>query len=197
MNQRTRTALVIPLAACSLALGPVTAAWAATPHATPHAAPTAQCFVEPKAGDATKVIVTGQGFDKAKGKATVDQTDGDGGALVTVGIDGKLTAADLPAGKYTVSQQNGASATCLSGQAAQDVVNQNFIDSERKRGTREGFTDGKELAQAGVCDAKPEPKVKNLQGLTADNEAKKKAEEAYKAAYSAAFGAALNRYCTD
>ncbi|GLX21096.1 hypothetical protein [Streptomyces lavendulae] len=195
MNQRTRTTLFIPLAACSLALGPATAAWAVT--AAPHAAPAAQCFVEPKAGDATKVTVTGEGFDKAKGKVKVDRTDGDGGTLVTPGADGKFTATDQPAGKYEASQVNGPSATCLAGQEAQDAVNKNFIDSERKRGTREGFTDGKELAQAGVCDAEAKPKVNNLQGLTADNEAKKKAQEAYKAAYTAAFDAAINRYCTD
>ncbi|MFD0356082.1 hypothetical protein ACFVHW_20440 [Streptomyces sp. NPDC127110] len=197
MNQRTRTTFFIPLAACSLALGPMTAAWSATT-ATPHAAaPAAQCFVEPKAGDATKVTVTGEKFDAAKGQVSVKRTDGDGGTFVTPGADGKFTAADLPAGKYTASQVNGPSATCLAGQEAQDAVNKNLIDSERKRGSREGFTDGKEAAQAGLCDAVAEPKVKNFQGLTADNEAKKKAEEAYKAAYSAAFDAAINRYCTD
>ncbi|MFF5704612.1 hypothetical protein ACFY7H_19220 [Streptomyces sp. NPDC012794] len=193
MNQRTRTTLFIPLVACSLAIGPVTAAWATTPQA----APTAQCFVEAKAGDATKVIVTGEGFDKAKGKVTVDQTDGDGGALVTAGADGKFSAADLPLGKYKASQTGGAATTCLGGQEAQDAVNKNFIDNERQRGSREGFTDGQALAKSGACDAAPNPKLKNFPGLTADSEAKKKADEAYTKAYTAAFDSAIKRYCTD
>ncbi|MEU9034656.1 hypothetical protein AB0D45_07040 [Streptomyces sp. NPDC048352] len=195
MNKRTRTTLFVPLAVCSLALGSATAASAMT--TTPQAAPAAQCFVEAKANDATKVVVTGEGFDKTKGKVTVDQTDGDGGSLVTVGADGKFSALDLPVGKYAASQSDGTKATCLGGQEAQDAVNKNFIDNERKRGAREGFADGRELGQSGACKEEPKPKVKPNQGLTADNEAKKKADEAYTKAYTAAFGTAIKQYCTD
>ncbi|MFD3546747.1 hypothetical protein ACFWUW_14255 [Streptomyces sp. NPDC058655] len=194
MNKRTRIILTTPLLACSLAIGPAAAAvWAATPQAVPSAA----CFVEAKPGDATKAIVTGEGFTKGT-KVTVDQTDGAGGVLVTVAENGTFTANDQPAGKYTATQQGGAglSATCLGGQQAQDAVNQKAIETGRQAGAKAGFTDGKALAQSGVCDAKP--KIKPApQGLAPDAAAQKAAKEAHDAAYAAAFDSALKRYCTD
>ncbi|THA48126.1 hypothetical protein [Streptomyces sp. A1136] len=95
MNQRTRITLFTPLMACSIALGTAATGWAATPAVTsaaPAAPAAAQCFVEAKAGDATKSIVTGEGFDKAKGKVFLDQTDGAGGGTATVGDDDKFTS---------------------------------------------------------------------------------------------------------
>ncbi|MFD3329885.1 hypothetical protein [Streptomyces sp. NPDC058701] len=198
MNKRNRIILCTPLLACSLAVGPTAAAvWAAGPQSTPQAVPSAACFVEAKAGDATKAIVTGEGFTKGT-KVTVDQTDGPGGVLITVGEDGKFTASDVPAGKYTATQAGagGLNATCLGGQAAQDAVNKKAIDTARKAGAKEGFTDGKELAQSGVCDAKPQLKPPP-QGLAPDAAAQKAAKEAHAAAYTAAFDSALKRYCTD
>ncbi|MFE2145407.1 hypothetical protein ACFXA3_27345 [Streptomyces sp. NPDC059456] len=192
MNKRTRVTLSAPLLACSLAIGPAAAAvWAATPQALPTAA---QCFVEPKPGDATKSIITGEGFTKAT-KVTVDQTDGPGGVLITVGEDGKFTVPDQPNGKYAATA-GGTTVTCLSGQAAQDTVNKNAIDAARKAGATEGFTTGKDLAQAGNCDAKPQPKPL-AQGLVADTAAMKAAKEAHDLAFDTAFNAAIKRYCTD
>ncbi|MFD9575709.1 hypothetical protein ACFWBI_38590 [Streptomyces sp. NPDC059982] len=128
MNKRTRVMLSAPLLACSLALGPAAAAvWAATPQALP----SAQRFVEAKPGDATKSIITGEDFNKGA-KVTVDQTDGPGGVLVTVGDDGKFTVADQPNGKYTAAG-GGLNASCLGGQAAQDAVNKNAVDAAIKR----------------------------------------------------------------
>ncbi|MFB7054794.1 hypothetical protein ACWF95_20145 [Streptomyces vinaceus] len=201
MNRRTRITLFTPLMACSLALGAAATGWAAAPTVAPAAAPAppaAACFVEAKAGDATKAIVSGEGFDKAKGKVFLDQTDGAGGGTATVGDDGKFTSGEVPAGKYKAFQNGGASANCLGGQEAQDAINQKLITAERQRGAKEGFTDGKALAQAGTCDA--EPKLNNNQnfhGLVPDNEGKKQAKEAHDQAYSSAFDAALKRYCTD
>lgn len=202
MNKRTRIILCTPLLACSLAIGPTAAAvWAASPQSSPQtspqAVPSAACFVEAKAGDATKAIVTGEGFTKGT-KVTIDQSDGPGGVLITVGEDGKFTAADVPAGKYTATQAGGGgiNATCLGGQAAQDAVNQKAIDTARKAGAKEGFTDGKDLAQSGVCDAKPKLKPAP-QGLAPDAASQKAAKEAHDAAYTAAFDSALKRYCTD
>ncbi|MFE2876570.1 hypothetical protein ACFXG6_16975 [Streptomyces roseus] len=199
MNRRTRITLFTPLMACSLALGATATGWAATPRTAPAAAPAAAaCFVELKAGDATKAIVSGEGFDKAKGKVFLDQTDGGGGGTATVGDDGKFTSGDVPAGKYKVFQNSGATATCLGGQEAQDAINQQLITKERQRGAKEGFTDGKALAQAGTCDAAPKPPAnQNLQGLVPDNEGKKQAKEAHDQAYNSAFNAAIKRYCTD
>ncbi|KOU23757.1 hypothetical protein ADK52_16310 [Streptomyces sp. WM6372] len=201
MNQRIRMTLFTPLMACSLAIGAAATGWAATPKTAPAAAPAApECFVEAKAGDATKAIVSGEGWDKAKGKVFLDQTDGTGAGSGTVGDDGKFTSGDVPAGKYTAFQnvQGGGKATCLGGQAAQDAINQKLITSERQRGAKEGFTDGKTLAQAGNCDA--EPKLNNNQnfhGLVPDAAGKKQAKEAHDQAYTSAFDAALKRYCTD
>ncbi|MFJ3911394.1 hypothetical protein [Streptomyces vinaceus] len=203
MNRRTRITLFTPLLACSLALGATATGWAATtPQTAPAAAPAPkpECFVEAKAGDATKAIVTGEGWDKAKGKVFLDQTDGAGSGSATVGDDGKFTSGDVPAGKYSAFQNTdgGGKATCLGGQAAQDAVNQKLITSERQRGAKEGFTDGKTLAQAGTCDAEPKPPAnQNLQGLVPDNEGKKQAKEAHDQAYNSAFNAAIKRYCTD
>ncbi|MFK0045113.1 hypothetical protein ACIQU4_13540 [Streptomyces sp. NPDC090741] len=191
--------LFTPLMACSLAIGAAATGWAATPKAAPAAAPAvAACFVEAKAGDATKAIVSGEGFDKAKGKVFLDQTDGAGGGTATVGDDGKFTSGDVPAGKYKAFQNSGASANCLGGQEAQDAINQKLITAERQRGAKEGFTDGKALAQAGTCDA--EPKLNNNQnfhGLVPNAAGKKEAKDAHDQAYSSAFNAALKRYCTD
>ena len=137
--------------------------WAASPQSSPQtspqAVPSAACFVEAKAGDATKAIVTGEGFTKGT-KVTIDQSDGPGGVLITVGEDGKFTAADVPAGQYTATQAGGGgiNATCLGGQAAQDAVNQKAIDTARKAGAKEGFTDGKDLAQSG-CSLTPSLKA--------------------------------------
>ncbi|MFI5830571.1 hypothetical protein ACIA6C_25545 [Streptomyces sp. NPDC051578] len=200
MNQRTRITLFTPLMACSLAIGTAATGWAAaTPKTAPAAAPAAaECFVEAKAGDATKAIVSGEGFDKTKGKVFLDQTDGAGGGTATVGDDGKFTSGDVPAGKYKAFQNGGSNADCLGGAAAQDAVNQKLITSERQRGAKEGFTDGKALAQAGNCDAQPKPpQNNNLQGLVPNSEGAKKAKEAHDAAYDSAFNAALKRYCTD
>ncbi|MFD3873062.1 hypothetical protein [Streptomyces sp. NPDC058623] len=191
MNKRTAVILSAPVMACSLALGPAVAAASA---ATPSALPAAQCFVEAKPGDATKSIVTGEGFNKGT-KVTVDQTDGPGGVLVTVGEDGKFSVADQPNGKYTAAG-GGLNATCLGGQAAQDAVNKNAVDAARKAGATEGFTIGKELAQAGNCDAKPKPKPL-AQGLVPDAASQKAAKEAHDAAFDSAFNAAIKRYCTD
>ncbi|MFF5447608.1 hypothetical protein [Streptomyces sp. NPDC012888] len=192
MSKRIGVFLGAPLLACPLVLGPAAfAAWSASPQAP---LPAAQCFVEPKPGDATKSIVTGEGFKKGT-KVTVDQTDGPGGVLVTVGDDGKFTAADQPNGKYTASG-GGLSANCLSGQAAQDAVNKNAIDAARRAGAKEGFTIGKELAEAGNCDAEPKPKPVP-QGLVPDPAAQKEAKEAHDAAFEAAFNTAIKRYCTD
>ncbi|WP_409471893.1 hypothetical protein [Streptomyces sp. HC307] len=188
MNQRTRITLFTPLMVGSLALGPAAAsAWG---HA-PEAAPTQTCFVEAKAGDATKVTVTGEGFKK--GKAFLDQTDGQGGGSATVGDDGKFASGELPAGNYRAFQEGGASANCLGGQAAQEAVDKKLIDSERKRGAREGFADGRELAQSGACDAEPKPQER--QRLAPSTEAQKAAQEAYKNAYSTAFNSAIDRFC--
>ncbi|MFK0217406.1 hypothetical protein ACIQWN_04345 [Streptomyces vinaceus] len=202
MNRRTRITLFTPLMACSLALGVAATGWAATPKTAPAAAPAAPpaaaCFVELKAGDATKAIVSGEGFDKAKGKVFLDQTDGAGGGTATVGDDGKFTSGDVPAGKYKAFQNSGASANCLGGQEAQDAINQKLITKERQRGATEGFTDGKTLAQAGNCDAEPKPPAnQNLQGLVPDAAGKKEAKEAHDQAYNSAFSAAIKRYCTD
>ncbi|GHE58438.1 hypothetical protein CP980_19225 [Streptomyces vinaceus] len=199
MNRRTRITLFTPLIACSLALGAAATGWAAAPKAAPVAAPAAAaCFVELKAGDATKAIVSGEGFDKAKGKVFLDQTDGAGGGTATVGDDGKFTSGEVAAGKYKAFQNGGATATCLGGQEAQDAINQKLITKERQRGATEGFTDGKTLAQAGNCDAEPKPPAnQNLQGLVPDNEGKKQAKEAHDQAYNSAFNAAIKRYCTD
>ncbi|MFJ9646264.1 hypothetical protein ACWEPM_28785 [Streptomyces sp. NPDC004244] len=190
MYKRTGLVLRASLLAGTLACGPAAAAVHA---AVPEGLPTAQCFVEPKPGDATKSIITGEGFKK--GKVTVDQTDGPGGVLVTVGEDGKFTANDQPTGKYTASG-GGLNATCLSGQAAQDTVNKNAIDAARKAGAAEGFTIGRELAQAGNCAAKAEPKPLR-QGLVPDAAAQKAAQEAHDAAFTSAFATAIKRYCTD
>ncbi|MET9607866.1 hypothetical protein ABZZ17_22815 [Streptomyces sp. NPDC006512] len=191
MNKRTRIMLSTPLLAFSLALGPAAAAvWAAAPQALP----AAECLVEGKAGDATKVIVTGEGFTKGT-KVTVDQTDGVGGVLVTVGEDGKFATGDLPAGKYAAVGGE-LKATCLGGQAAQDSVNQKAITAAQKAGAIEGWTIGKELAQAGNCDEKPMAK-KVPQGLVADAAAQKAAQEAKQKAFDTAFFAAIKRYCTD
>ncbi|MGW7101367.1 hypothetical protein [Streptomyces sp. NPDC054838] len=197
MNQRTRITLFTPLMACSLAIGTAATGWAATPKAAPAAPAAAECFVEPKAGDATKVIVTGEGFDKAKGKAFLDQTDGAGGGTATVGDDGKFTSGDVPAGKYKAFQNGGSSANCLGGAAAQDAVNQKLIASEQARGAKEGFAQGKTVAQSGACNAQPKPPQQNMNGLTADTAAQQKAKEAYKTAFDSSFNAAINRYCTD
>ncbi|MFD7085734.1 hypothetical protein [Streptomyces sp. NPDC059918] len=202
MNRRTRITLFTPLMACSLALGATATGWAATPTVTPAAAPAPkpECFVEAKAGDATKAIVTGEGWDKAKGKVIVDQIDGNGTGSGLPGDDGKFTSGDVPAGKYAAFQnvEGGGKATCLGGQEAQDAINQKLITKERQRGAKEGFTDGKTLAQAGNCDAEPNPPAnQNFQGLVPDNEGKKQAKEAHDQAYDSAFKAAINRYCTD
>ncbi|MBZ9599563.1 hypothetical protein NRK68_35885 (plasmid) [Streptomyces yangpuensis] len=193
MNKRTRIALLTPLLAGSLAAGPA-AAWAEAPAEAPVAAPAAACFVE-AAADPAKAVVSGDGFKK--GKVFLDQTDGAGGGNATVGEDGKFTSGEVAAGKYRAFQEGGANVTCLGGQQAQDAVNQRFINSERTRGTKEGFTEGKALAQSGVCDAKPQPKVRELQGLNPNAEGAQKAKEAYTTAYDTAFNAALKRYCTD
>ncbi len=199
MNQRIRMTLFTPLMACSLAIGAAATGWAATPKTAPAAAPAAAaCFVEAKAGDATKAIVSGEGFDKAKGKVFLDQTDGAGGGTATVGDDGKFTSGDVAAGKYKAFQNGGATANCLGGQEAQDAINQKLITAERQRGAKEGFTDGKALAQAGNCDAEPKlNNQQNLQGLVPDAAGKKQAKEAHDQAYTAAFDSALKRYCTD
>ncbi|WP_158708498.1 hypothetical protein [Streptomyces sp. NRRL S-244] len=191
--------LFTPLMACSLAIGAAATGWAATPKTAPAAAPAAAaCFVEAKAGDATKAIVSGEGFDKAKGKVFLDQTDGAGGGTATVGDDGKFTSGDVAAGKYKAFQNGGATANCLGGQEAQDAINQKLITAERQRGAKEGFTDGKALAQAGNCDAEPKlNNQQNLQGLVPDAAGKKQAKEAHDQAYTAAFDSALKRYCTD
>lgn len=191
MNKRTRIALLTPLLAGSLAAGPAAAvAWAASPAAAPAAA----CFVEVGA-DAAKAVVSGDGFKK--GKVFLDQTDGAGGGSATVGDDGKFTSGEVPAGKYRAFQEGGASANCLGGQQAQDAVNQRLIESERKRGTTEGFAEGKALAESGACAAKPQPKARDLQGIAPNAEGVQKAKEAYTTAYDTAFNAALKRYCTD
>ncbi|RKT05335.1 hypothetical protein BX286_3330 [Streptomyces sp. 3211.6] len=193
MNQRTRRTLCTTLMACSLAVGPVTAARAVN---APAAGPSgSECFVEAKAGDATKATVTGGGFAKAKGKVFLDQTDGDGGGTATVGDDGTFTSGEVPAGKYVAFQQGGPRVNCVGGQEAQDIVNQKLILSEQTRGTNEGWAQGRKLAKSGACDAKAEPRTPNLHGLAADSEAQKKAEEAYKNAYSASFGKAIDFYC--
>ncbi|MEU8432784.1 hypothetical protein AB0F18_07675 [Streptomyces sp. NPDC029216] len=192
MNQRTRMTLCTPLMACSLAVGPVTAAWAA--HA-PARVPAAECFVEAKAGDEAKATVTGGGFVKAKGKVFLDQTDGGGGGTATVGDDGAFASGDVPAGKYVAFQQGGPRVNCVGGQVAQDVVNQKLILSEQTRGTNEGWAQGKRLAKSGACDAEPEPPTRNLHGLAPDAEGQKKAEEAYKNAYKDAFDKAIDFYC--
>ncbi|MFD6229086.1 hypothetical protein ACFWFZ_19770 [Streptomyces sp. NPDC060232] len=191
MNKRTRIALLTPLLAGSLAAGPAAAAAGA---AAPAAAPAAACFVE-AAADPAKAVVSGDGFKK--GKVFLDQTDGGGSGGATVGDDGKFTSGEMPAGKYRAFQEGGASATCLGGQQAQDAVNQRLIASERARGAQEGFTDGKALAETGVCDAKPQPKVREPQGLVPNAEGVQKAKEAYTTAYDTAFNSALKRYCTD
>ncbi|WP_329196009.1 MULTISPECIES: hypothetical protein [unclassified Streptomyces] len=201
MNQRTRITLFTPLLACSLAIGTAATGWAAAaPKTAPGAASaSAACFVEVKADDATKAIVTGQGFDKAKGDVLLDQTDGVGGGTATVGDDGTFTSGDVPAGKYKASQSGGYGSDCVGGAAAQDAVNQKLITSERERGASEGFTDGKALALAGTCDAQPKPpqnQKQNQNGLVPNSEGAKKADEAHHAAYDAAFTAALKRYCT-
>ncbi|MEV6686606.1 hypothetical protein AB0N28_14860 [Streptomyces sp. NPDC051130] len=202
MNQRTRITVFTPLLACSLAIGTAVTGWAAaTPKTAPAAAPaSAACFVEVKADDATKAIVTGEGFDKAKGDVLLHQTDGVGGGTVKVGDDGTFTSGDVPAGTYKAFQRGGSSSDCVGGAAAQDAVNQKLIASERERGAKEGFTDGKALALAGTCDARPKPpqnQKQNRHGLVPNFEGAKKAKEAHDAAYDAAFTAALKRYCTD
>ncbi|MFJ3842035.1 hypothetical protein ACIPY6_41975 [Streptomyces sp. NPDC090054] len=53
---------------------------------------------------------------------------------------------------------------------------------------------GKELAQAGNCDAKPQPLAP---GLVPDTASQKAAKEAHDLAFASAFKAAINRYCTD
>ncbi|GAA0324104.1 hypothetical protein GCM10010302_74080 [Streptomyces polychromogenes] len=194
MNQRTRRTLCTSVMVCSLAAGPAAAAWAV--HA-PAAGPSgSECFVEAKAGDATKATITGGGFDKAKGKVFLDQTDGDGGGTpATVRDDGTFTSGEVPAGTYVAFQHAGPRVKCVGGQEAQDVVNQKLILSEQTRGTNEGWAQGKKLAKSGACDAEAQPPTPNLHGLAPDSEGQKKAEAAYKNAYSAAFDKAIDFFC--
>lgn len=173
----------------SLALGPAVAAWGAAPQAAPAAA----CFVETTA-DATKVTISGDGFKK--GKVFLDQTDGAGGGSATVQSDGTFKSGEVSAGKWRAFQTSrGPRANCQGGQAAQDTVNQRLIDSEQTRGTKEGWAQGKKLAQSGACDSEPQPQTPNLQRLAPDAAGKKAAQEAYTNAYNTAFRTAVDRFC--
>lgn len=198
MNQRTRRTLCTTLLACSFAVGPAAAAGAAGAPAGPSGS---ECFVEAKAGDATKATVTGGGFLKTRGEVFLEQTDGhgDGGASATATVavadDGSFTSGDVPTGQYVAFQHRGPRVACVGGPQARDVVDQKLILSEQARGTDEGRAQGRKLGESGACDAEAKPPTPNLHGLTPDAEARKKAEEAYKNAYSVAFDQAIARSC--
>ncbi|MGW0394421.1 hypothetical protein ACWDYJ_26750 [Streptomyces sp. NPDC003042] len=189
MKQRTRIILLTPLLAGSLAVGPAALAWGAAPTG-PAAAPTVSCFVE-AAADAAKATISGDGFKK--GKVFLDQIGGDGVGSAQAGDDGTFKSGEVPAGKWRAFQEGGPNTNCLGGKEAQDEVNKQLVDKERKRGATEGFAQGRELAQSGACDAKPNPP--NLQRLAPDAAGQKAAQEAYDKAYEVAFNKAIDRFC--